>query len=52
MKYHTDVRYFIRLFAPERHKQHFMADEKSPARISHRPVAYTLRNGERYDTDI
>ncbi len=46
MKNAADAAFFTWLFVAERHKQPLMAEEKSPARISLRPVAYSLRNGE------
>ena len=39
MKYHTDVLIFTQLFVSEQKQIAMMADEKSPARISHRRFA-------------
>ena len=47
MKNNADASFFTQLFVSERKQTTLMADEKSPARISHRRFATkSLRNEE------
>ena len=52
MKNNADAPFFTQLFVSERKQTTLMADEKSPARISHRRFATkSLRNGELYEAE-